>query len=101
MTKFHTHYLAEDWEDTLCEFLSMTQGLKTFWDYTITLQSKNSLLCSTVLHLLDDKLRHQLEAGMETSLSKKVSTKKVDKVPNFWKGLNKVRQCDEGLHAIK
>ena len=77
----------------------MLQGSGTFWDYTITLQSKNSLLRSTVSQLPDEKLRHQLGAGMETRLSKKVSAEKVNKVPNFWEWLNKVRWCNEGLHA--
>ena len=100
MTEFHVNYLAEDWEeDTLRELLSMTRGSGTFWDYVIALQSKNSLLHGTVSHLLEDKLRHQLGAGMETRLSKKVSTEKVNKVPEFRKWLNKVKRCDEGLCA--
>jgi hypothetical protein len=92
MTEFHANYLAEDWEgDTLREVLSMTQGSGTFWDYVIALQSKNSLLRGTVSHLPEDKLRHQLGAGMETRLSKKVSTEKVNKVPEFRKWLNEVK----------
>ena len=87
-----TNYLAEDWEeDTLRELLSMTQGSGTFWDCAIALQSKNSLLRGTVSHLMEDKLRHQLGAGMETRLSKKVSTEKVNKVPEFRKWLNEVK----------
>ena len=34
---------------------------------------------------------------METRLSKKITTEKVNKVPDFWKWLNKVKQCNEGL----
>ena len=100
MTEFRTNYLAEDWEeDTLHKVLSMTQGTGTFWDYAIALQSKNSLLRGTVSHLPDDKLRHQLGAGMETRLSKKVSTEKVNKVADFRKWLNEVKWYDEGLRA--
>ena len=98
MDEFRTNYLAEDWEEyTICEILSMTQENNTFWDYAITLQSKNSLLRGTTLHLLDDKLCHQLSVGMETRLSKKVSTEKVNKVVEFCKWLNEVQQCDKGL----
>ena len=92
MDEFRTNYLAEDWEeDTLREILSMTQGNHTFWDYAIALQSKNSLLRGTTSHLTDDKLRHQLGAGMETRLAKKVSTEKLNKVVEFRKWLNEVR----------
>jgi hypothetical protein len=75
----------------------MTQGLGTFWDYAIALQSKNSLLHGTTSHLLDDKLRHQLGAGMEVRLSKKVSAKKLNKTMDFRKWLNKVKHCDDAL----
>ena len=45
MSEFRLNYLAEDWEeDTLHELLSMTQGTSSFWDYTVTIQYKNSLL---------------------------------------------------------
>jgi hypothetical protein len=98
--KFCANYLAEDWEeDTLRKLLSMTQGTSTFWDYAVNLQFKNSLLRSTTSHLSDDKLRQQLGAGMEVRLSKKVSTKKLKKVVDFCKWLNKVKHCDEGLCA--
>jgi hypothetical protein len=100
MAEFHVNYLAEDWEeDTLHKLLSMIQNSSTFWDYAVALQSKNSLLCSTTSHLLDDKLHQQLGAGMEVRLSKKVSSEKSNKVVDFRKWLNKVKQCDETLHA--
>jgi hypothetical protein len=100
MIEFCANYLAEDWEEeTLRELLSMTQGSSSFWDYAVAVQSKNSLLCNTVSHLPDDKLRHQLGAGMEIRLSKKVSSEKVNKVADFRKWLNEVRRCDEVLRA--
>src|SRR6202167_1497175 len=100
ITEFRTNYLAEDWEeDTLRELLMMTQGNSTFWDYAVAIQSKNSLLQDTVSHLPNDKLRHQLGAGMEIRLSKKVSSEKLNKVVDFRKWLNEVRRCDEALRA--
>jgi hypothetical protein len=100
IAEFRTNYLAEDWEeDTLRELLSMTQGNSTFWDYAVAIQSKNSLLQDTVSHLPNDKLHHQLGAGMEIRLSKKVSSEKLNKVVDFRKWLNKVRRCDEILRA--
>ena len=79
MTEFRQNYLAEDWEeDTLRKLLSMSQGNSTFWDYAVAVQSKNSLLRGTTSHLPDDKLRHQLGAGMEVRLSKKVSSREAE-----------------------
>jgi len=98
MVEFRTAYLNGDWEeDTCCEVLGMTQGSSIFWDYTVSLQAKNSLLCGTVSHLPDDKLRHQLGADMEVRLSKKVSSEQLNKVVDFRKWLNEVRRCDEIL----
>jgi hypothetical protein len=77
----------------------MMQGTSCFWDYTVAVQSKNSLLCSTTTHLPDDKLCHQLGAGMEVRLLKKVSVEKVNKVEEFRKWLNDVRRCDDVLCA--
>jgi len=99
MIEFRTNYLAEDWEDSLHELLLMTQGSGTFWDYAITLQSKNSLLRGTTSHLLDDKLRHQLGAGMKVRLSKKVSAEKLNKITDFRKWLNEVKRCDDALRT--
>ena len=100
MTDFHQNYLAEDWEeDTLHELLSMSQGASSFWDYAVAVQSKNSLLHGMTSHLPDDKLRHQLGAGMEVRLSKKVSSEKVNKTLDFRKWLNEVKRCDDVLRT--
>ena len=61
--------------------------------------NKNSLLHGTNSHLPDNKLCHQINARMEVRLSKKVSSKKLNKVVDFCKCLNEVRSCDEGLCA--
>jgi len=84
MVEFRTAYLNGDWEeDTCCEVLGMTQGSSIFWDYTVSLQAKNSLLCGTASHLSDEQIHHQLGAGMETRLSKKVASKKGYKILDF------------------
>src|ERR1700683_652262 len=75
----------------------MTQDSNTFWDYTVALQSKNSLLHNTPSHLSDDQLQHQLSTGMETRLSKKISTEKVNKMVNFCKWFNEVKHYDDQL----
>ena len=100
MVEFHANYLSEDWEeDTLHELLSMTQGSTWFWDFLVAMQSKNSLLCRTLSHLPDDKLCHQINAGMEIRLSKKLSSEKQNERVDFHKWLNEVRRCNDGLRA--
>ena len=77
----------------------MSQGSSSFWDYAVAMQSKNSLLHSTTSHLPDNKLRHQIGAGMEVRLLKKVSAEKLNKIVEFRKWLNEVKQCDNALRA--
>jgi hypothetical protein len=98
MIEFCTNYLVEDWEeDMLHEILSMTQDNASFWDFTVAIQNKNSLLQGTTSHLEDDKLCHQINAGKEVRLSKKVSLEKLNKVIGFHKWLSKVKRCDDVL----
>jgi hypothetical protein len=48
MVKFRKGYLPKDWEAiTRIELLRMTQGDMSFWDFTVAVQAKNSLLCNT------------------------------------------------------
>jgi hypothetical protein len=68
----------------------MTQGSSFFSDFTISVQSKNSLLSGTTSHLEEDKLHHQLEVKMEEGLSKRCVTKKVNKIEEFKLWLNEV-----------
>ena len=99
MTDFCQNYSVEDWEeDTLHKLLSMSQGTSSFWDYAVAVQSKNSLLRGMTLHLPDDKLCHQLRVGMEVQLLK-VSSEKLNKILDFQKWLNEVKQCDDVLHT--
>jgi hypothetical protein len=49
------------------------------------------------LHLPDDKLRHQIGAGMEVRLLKKVLSEKLNKIADFRKWLNKVKRCEDVL----
>lgn len=59
MTEFRAGYLPEDWEEVTCiELLGMVQGSDTFWDFSVKVQAKNSLLRNTASHLDEDKLRY-------------------------------------------
>ena|ERR1700683_505825 len=77
----------------------MTQGMTSFWDYDFTAQSKNSLLNSTQSYLDKQKLCHQLEAGMEEQLSKKVNAEKVNKEADFRKWIVEVKRIDKGMKS--
>ena len=72
MVEFRASYLPKNWEQDACaEVLSLTQGNQTFWDFTISLQSKNTLLHRYYVFstLPKDKLHHQMEANMEKAVS--------------------------------
>ena len=99
MDEFRHAYLEEDWEeDTRRDVLGMSQGSDSFWDYAVSLQSKNSLLHGTTSHLSDEQLRHQLGAGMELRLSKKIGGEKVNKIVDFRRWLNEVKRFDDQIH---
>ena len=98
MKEFKKGYLDDDWEEnTRREVLGMSQATNTFWDYAVSLQSKNSLLRGTPSHLSDEQICHQLEAGMENCLSKKIGGEKVNKILDFRKWLNEVKRYDDLL----
>jgi hypothetical protein len=95
MQEFRHNYLDDDWEETTRhELFSMTQGSSVFWDFAISVQSKNSLLSGTTSHLKEDKLHHQLEAAMEECLSKRCVTEKANKIEEFKPWLNEVKHIN-------
>ena len=98
MDEFRHAYLEEDWEeDTHHDVLGMSQGSNSFWDYVVSLQSKNFLLCGTTSHLSDEQLCHQLGPGMELRLSKKIGSEKVNKIVDFRRWLNEVKHFDDQI----
>jgi hypothetical protein len=100
MIEFRAAYLPENWEqDTRGEVLSLSQGIQSFWDFTITLQSKNTLLTNTASHLSKDKLCHQLEANIEKCLAARCQHDKVDETADFDKWLKSVKHIDDLLIA--
>jgi hypothetical protein len=100
MSEFHTNYLEENWESTTRrELLAMTQGNLSFWTFAIALQAKNSLLINTPLYLQKDKLRHQIEAGIDTKLAKKCDTAQSNKIMDFKKWMADVQRLDDGIRS--
>jgi hypothetical protein len=77
----------------------MMQRTKTFWDYVIAVQAKNSLPVGVESHLPEDKLRHRLKAGMEERLAKKCDAEKLEKALEFKDWLDEVKCIDEELHV--
>jgi hypothetical protein len=98
MSELRDGYLDKDWEEGTCrELLGMLQHSSSFCDYTVRVQARNSLLVATDSHLPDEKLRHQLEAGMNERLSKRCKTEKVNKVVKFRDWLAEVKRVDDAL----
>ena len=70
MTEFRAGYLPKDWEETTrIELLQMVQGTNTFWDFSVQVQTKNSILVGTPSHLTNEQLRHRMESGMNAKLA--------------------------------
>jgi hypothetical protein len=98
MAEFRTAYLDKNWEETTRrELLCMSQETSTFWHFAVRAQAKNSLLDNTASHLNEEKLRHQLEAGMNARLAKKCIAEKINKIGNFREWLSEVKRVDDGL----
>jgi hypothetical protein len=100
IAEFRDNYLDKDWEEkTCCELLNISQGSNTFWDFATKVQAKNSLLLTTTSHLDAEKLRHQLEAGMDERLSRRCTTEKINKVVELKKWMAEVKRVDDALRA--
>jgi hypothetical protein len=77
----------------------MSQGNEPFWDFNIRVQAKNSLLMNTTSHLNEEKLRHQLESGMDELLAARCNHSKLSQVVGFKQWINDVRNIDELMRA--
>ena len=58
--EIHGAYLPGDWERiAMCiELLTTAQGNNTFWDFSVLMQSKNSLLHNTTSYLKEEQVYH-------------------------------------------
>lgn len=94
-------YLPKDWEETTCiELLQMVQNNSNFWDFSMHVQAKNSILIRTPSHLDDAQLRHRLESGMNPKLTlcchlKKAGTNKDNAPLTLVAWLNAIKDVDE------
>ena len=92
MTKFHTAYLPEDWEEITCiELLGMTQGNLAFWDFSIDVQSKNVLLHNMPSYLTKELLHHHIESRMNQKLAFHCRLEKMCLIEKFKQWLTKVK----------
>jgi hypothetical protein len=101
MTEFHAGYLDEDWEETMGRELGgMLQGQdESFWDFSIRVQAKNSLLLPMTSHLDDVRLRSCLESGMDELLAQRCQLAKISQVAEFKKWTNEVKKIDDLMWA--
>jgi hypothetical protein len=102
MTGFHAGYLPEDWEEvTRIELLGMVQGSDTFWDFSVKVQAKNSLLRNTASHLDEDKLCYRIESGMSQKLVLRCRLEKSSQVKQFPKWITEIRRIDDLMRNEK
>jgi hypothetical protein len=100
MKELRELYLPPDWEEDLRRSLmSATMGSGSFWDYASKIQNQNILLIGTQSHLLDDKLRHQLEVGMTDRLARKCKAEKTQEIEEFRAWLLDVKRIDDAIRA--
>jgi hypothetical protein len=100
MVKFKAGFLPEDWEEiTRIELLTMQQGVDSFWDFGVQVQSKNALLRDTDTFLDKDQLRHRIESGMTPKVSLRCRHEKSDKIIIFKEWLADVRRINDLLRA--
>jgi hypothetical protein len=100
MVEFKAGFLLEDWEEiTHIELLAMQQGVDSFWDFAVQVQSKNALLRDTDLFLDKDQLRHRIESGMTPKLTLRCRHEKSNKIVVFKEWLADVRRINDLLRA--
>lgn len=69
MTKFCAAFLDQDWEGKCHrELLLLKQNSHPFKDFLHTIQAKNALRKDTSSYLNEQKLRHQIEVGLNEGL---------------------------------
>jgi hypothetical protein len=100
MIKFKAAYLPKDWEEiTRIELLQMSQGSISFWDFSVDVLAKNSLLTSTPSHLNDKQLRHRIESGMNTTLALRSRLEKVVTTGTLNNWMNEIKRVDDLICA--
>ncbi|KAG1789418.1 uncharacterized protein HD556DRAFT_1447033 [Suillus plorans] len=91
----HAYWLPADWADSVRQkMLSSTQGQKPFNEWAVEVQSKNTLLRDSTLHLNDTNLKYHLESHMHPDLAAEYRTEQITET-NLRKWIEKVRLLDE------
>ncbi|KAG1792518.1 uncharacterized protein HD556DRAFT_1222355, partial [Suillus plorans] len=75
--------------------LSSSQGSKPFNKWAVDIQSLNTLLRGTTLHLSETNLHYHLEAHMHPELANKYHVEKVSTTVGFWLWIEKIHLLDE------
>lgn len=79
----------------------MIQRNNNFWDFSVLVQSKNSLLRNTTSHLKEEQVRHCLELGMNQRLALRCRLEKSSKVADFREWITEVKHVDDLLKSEK
>ena len=81
------------------ELLQLTQGTNSFWDFTVQVQSKNSILSGTKSHLTEMQLRHRIESGMSPKLALRSCLEKIETDGTLSDWLTDVKRVDDLIRA--
>ena len=101
-------YLQPLWEEmTQAKFLSLSQNMSSFWQFTVLVQKTNSLLKGTVSHKDPCAICEHIEGGMDQVLFKWGIKEKVDKIMHndkveelqLW--MDKVKQIEDKMRSYR
>lgn len=83
MTELCQLYLQPLCEEMMhTKFLGLSQQMKSFWKFAVSVQKTNSLLKGTISHKDPCAIHKQIEGGMDQILFKRCVEEKVDKIAN-------------------
>lgn len=70
LVEVHNYWLPTDWSDSVyCKMLASVQGQHPFNKWVVDIQSQNTLLRDTTLHLSDINLLYHLKSDVNSELA--------------------------------
>jgi hypothetical protein len=102
LAEFKLTCLLKDWEEITCiKLLQLTQAKASFWDFSIIVQARNSVLSGTRSHLDAVQFHHRIESGMNAKLALRCHLEKITSDGTLAEWLDKVLHIDNLLHIEK
>ena len=96
MRELRGKWLSKDWEQDIRRRVLGTKQTGSFWEWTVSIRSLNTLLRNTEHHLSDAALLNQMEANLDPSLAAACDDEKInDKDLDSW--IDTVKTLDEKI----